>query len=87
MAKVKSGILYHGDFEGKYLWYLGEFKNKTEQNKLINEYLKKRKVEKVDGNYVLKHIIWKDAEQNTAFVDETIDYGNNGDFILVMYDL
>ena len=87
MANSKSGILYHGHFEGKYLWYIGEFKNKTEKNKLINNYLKEKKIEKINGKYVLRHIIWKDVEQNTAFVDETIDYGNNGDFILVMYDL
>lgn len=83
MFKNKSGILYNGDFYGRYMTYMGEFKNKRALEKMIKKFIEpcNKKLEDV------RILDWsKQQVKPDSGIDLTIDYGNKKIFLIVMYD-
>lgn len=85
MLKDVGGILYHGDFEGRNLTFLSEFKNKKEAEKKINKYIKDKGFD-IYQRYIYWNEPYTEEMRTDSFVDVTIDYGSYSDFLLVVYE-
>lgn len=85
MLKDKGGILYHGDFEGRNLNFVSDFKNKKEAEKKINDYIINNGFD-IYQRYIYWDEPYNEETKMDCFVNVTIDYGSYNDFLLIVYD-
>lgn len=76
----KPCILYNGDYSGKYMVYMGEFKSKKKLIKTIKEHIPTR------YNLDLIQVIdWRETKDNDKCIDLSILYGDPRIALLIAY--